>query len=65
MADGGWMFYPAAGIRLGGKRAGNICLEVGLKLQEARWKLDYPEYEQKYSYIQEYRRFVTKVSVQF
>jgi len=27
--------------------------------------VDYPEYEQKYTYIQEYRRFVTKVSVQF
>ena len=65
MADGGWMFYPAAGIRLGGKRAGNICFEVGLKFQKARWKVDYPGYEQKYTYIQEYRRFVTKVSVQF
>lgn len=65
MADGGWMLYPAVGIRLGAKKAGNVCFDVGLKLQQARWKLDYPEYEQKYTYIQEYRRFVIKVSIQF
>lgn len=63
-ANGGLMFHPALGIRFGGKKHFNFCLDFGVKFQKANFVIpNYFESGTDHYYIN-YKRFIFRVGIQ-
>lgn len=62
--NGGLMLHPALGIRFGGKKHFNVCLDVGLQMQKTNYKVTYPWSEIKDQYFYNYKRFIFRIGIQ-
>ncbi|NOT35882.1 MAG: hypothetical protein HOP11_00730 [Saprospiraceae bacterium] len=64
-APGGWMFHPALGIRFGAKKHFNTSIDLGVRLQKARWihepQNDWLKSSEKQYF---YKRFVIRIGIQ-
>ncbi len=64
-SNGGLLFHPALGIRFGGKKHFNTCLDFGFRIQGANWL-----YEPQNSWLKSeridyiYKRFVIRLGIQ-
>jgi len=71
-AEGGWMWYPALGVRLGGAETANFTLDFGVKIQKANYIFNATNVNQWWNIrnvrIENdmvYRRFVVRTAILF
>jgi hypothetical protein len=63
-AHGGLMYYPAIGIRFGGKNHFNFCMDFGLKIQKADFVIQNFFESGTDHYFVDYKRFILRLGIQ-
>lgn len=63
-AHGGMMYYPAIGIRFGGKKHFNFCMDFGVKFQKADFVVQNFFESGTDHYYLNYKRFILRLGIQ-
>ena len=63
-AHGGMMYYPAIGIRFGGKKHFNFCIDFGVKFQKADFVVQNFFESGTDHYFINYKRFILRLGIQ-
>lgn len=63
-AHGGLMYYPAIGIRFGGKKHFNFCIDFGVKIQKADFVVQNFFESGTDHYFVNYKRFTLRLGIQ-
>lgn len=63
-AHGGLMYYPAIGIRFGGKKHFNFCIDFGVKIQKADFVVQNFFESGTDHYFVNYKRFILRLGIQ-
>ena len=63
-ANGGLMFQPALGIRIGGKKHFNVCVDLGVKFQKVDFITNNFFESGTDHYFIDYKRFIFRIGLQ-
>lgn len=63
-ASGGFIFYPAIGLRIGGRKHFNLCMDLSFKFQKVDYVLSNFLENGTDHYYQQYKRFIFRIGIQ-